>query len=94
MHHRNHDAIVEIDCCLARVQALSPEARNWIEAHVTLAQVQTWTGNILEVTPHCIGELITGMFADGLHLSTARDQVIKCRTHCGSDLFMTYMSQN
>ena len=94
MHVQDHDAIIEIDGFLARVQALSPEAQEWIEAHVTLDQVQTWTGNMLEVAPYYIGDLITGMFSDGLKISTTRGWIIEDRAQCGSALFMAHVSRN
>jgi hypothetical protein len=94
MYDQNHDAVVEIDSALARVRVLSPQARDWIETHVTLEQVQTWTGSVLEVTPHYIGDLITGMLADGLKISTVCGQLMENRTHFSHDFFLTSASQN
>jgi hypothetical protein len=76
MHTQQHDAIIEMDSTLARVRALSLAAREWIETHVTLAQVHTWTGSVLEVAAYYIVDLLTGMLADGLKVSTVRGQVI------------------
>jgi hypothetical protein len=76
MHAQEYDAIVEIHSTLARVKPLSHEARDWIETHVTLEQVQTWNGSLLEVTPHYIGDLIAGMLADGLKVASAHGQII------------------
>lgn len=74
MHNQPHDAIVEMDAALARVRALSRTSRDWIETHVTLAQVVLWTGSILEVPAQEIRALVTGMLADGLQVLTRQDQ--------------------
>lgn len=94
MHAQEHDAIVEIHNSLARIQPLSRAARDWIETHVTLEQVQTWTGSLLEVAPHYIGDLIAGMLADGLKVATTRGQMIEDRRQSSSALFMTRASHN
>ena len=70
MHNQPHDAIVEMDEALARVHALSLTSRDWIETHVTLAQVRLWTGNVLEVPAQEIGDLVTGMLTNGLKVLT------------------------
>ena len=49
MHDQEHDAIVEVSSEAARVRALSAKARQWIETHVTLEQV-----DLLE-RPHATG---------------------------------------
>jgi hypothetical protein len=74
MHNSQHDAIVDMDHAVVRVQALSHTACDWIETHVTLEQVQTWTGSLLEVAGHYASDLVTGMLADGLKVATARGQ--------------------
>jgi hypothetical protein len=94
MYEQDCDAIIEIDPSLARVLVLSPEAQDWIEVHVTLEQVETWTGDILEIAPHYIGDLIAGMLSDGLKISTAHGHSIERRAQCGNMFFMTYMSLN
>ena len=94
MYDQEHDALVEMNQDIARVWALSAKARQWIEVHVTLDQVETWTGNALEVVPHYIGDLIAGMLADGLQVATTRGSMIEHRGQCGSVLFMTQTSQN
>jgi hypothetical protein len=94
MHTQEHDAIVEIHSTLARIQPLSGAARDWIETHVTLEQVQTWTGSLLEVTPHYVGDLIAGMLADGLKVATTRGQIIEDRGQISSVLFLTRASHN
>jgi len=77
MHNVQHDAIVEMDPTVVRVQALSRTACDWIETHVTLEQVQTWTGSMLEVAGHYASDLVTGMLADGLKVTTARGQMLE-----------------
>jgi hypothetical protein len=94
MHAQEHVAIVEIHSTLARIQPLSQAARDWIEMHITLEQVQTWTGSLLEVAPHYIGDLIAGMLADGLKVATAHGQLIEEREQSSSVLFMTRASHN
>ena len=91
---QDHDAIVEITSAVARIQARSWQARDWIETHVALEQVQTWTGSLLEVAPHYIGDLIAGMLADGLHIASVHGQTIEHRSQSGSVLFMTPVSHN
>jgi hypothetical protein len=94
MHDQEHDAIVEVSSEAARVQALSAKARQWIETHVTLEQVDRWNGHMLQVAPHYIGDLIAGMLADGLKVSTVRGSTIEHRDQSSSVLFMTPASQN
>jgi hypothetical protein len=94
MYDQEHDALVEMSQDVARVWARSAKARQWIEIHVTLDQVETWTGNALEVAPHYIGDLIAGMLADGLTVVTKRGSLIEHRGQCGSVLFMALASQN
>jgi hypothetical protein len=94
MRGQDPDALVDIDPLRARVQVLSSEAKDWIETHVTLEQVQAWTGAVLEVASSHIGDLITGMFADGLKISTACGWAIEHRTRCCNALFPTQVSQN
>jgi hypothetical protein len=94
MDDQERDALVEMNQDIARVQALSAKARQWIEIHVTLDQVKTWNGNALEVAPHYIGDLIAGMLADGLKVATIGGSRIEHRGQCGSVLFMTQTSKN
>ena len=94
MHDQDHDASIEITSAVARIQALSRQAQDWIETHVTLDQVQTWTGSILEVAPHYIGDLIAGMLADGLKIVTVQGRTIEQRGQSSSVLFMTRVSHN
>jgi len=63
-----HDAMIEIDEAYARVRTLTPDARRWVEAHVTLAQVQLWCDGVLEVPPHVISDLLLAMLTTGLKL--------------------------
>ena len=94
MYDQEHDAIVEVSSEAARVRALSAKARHWIETHVTLEQVDLWTGHMLQVAPHYIGDLIAGMLADGLKVSSVRGSTIEHRDQSSSVLFMTPASQN
>jgi hypothetical protein len=94
MYDQEHDAIVEISQDVARVRALSAKAQKWIETHVTLEQVESWSDNTLAVAPHYIGDLIAGMLADGLKVASIRGSMIEHRGQCSSVLFMTQMSQN
>lgn len=63
-----HDAMIEIAEAYARVRTLTPHARHWVEAHVTLAQVRLWCDGILEVPPHVISDLLLAMLTTGLKL--------------------------
>lgn len=63
-----HDAMIEIAEAYARVRTLTPNARHWIEAHVTLAQVRLWCDGVLEVPPHVISDLLLAMLTTGLKL--------------------------
>jgi hypothetical protein len=94
MDDQEHDAIIEIDRTLARVRALSHQSRLWIETHVTLEQVQTWTGSVLEIAPHYVGDLIAGMHADGLQVATIRGQLIGDRSAYSTVLFLAHASKN
>jgi hypothetical protein len=46
------------------------------------------------VAPHYIGDLIAGMLADGLKVSTVRGHSIEQRDQLSSVLFLTPPSQN
>ena len=70
------DAIVEIVSNSAWVRALTPRARDWIEAHVTLSQVQTWANDRLEVPTSIITDLIVAMLTTGLTLMPASGRMI------------------
>jgi hypothetical protein len=94
MSDQEHDVIVEVSSEAAWVRALSAKARHWIETHVTLEQANLWTGHMLQVAPHYIGDLIAGMLADGLKVSTVRGSAIEHRDQSSSVLFMTPPSQN
>lgn len=63
-----HDAMIEIAEAYARVRTLTPHARHWVEAHVTLAQVRLWCDGVLEVPPHEISDLLLAMLTTGLKL--------------------------
>jgi hypothetical protein len=94
MSDREHDATIEITSTVARIWVRSWQARDWIEMHVALAQVQTWTGSLLEVAPHYIGDLIAGMLADGLHIASVSGQTIAHRSQSSRALFLTCVSDN
>ncbi len=70
MPYSVYDAVVEHGLFSARLRALTPEARDWIETHVTLRQVRTWSNGVLEVAAHDLEPLVTGMLADGLQVVT------------------------
>ena len=70
------DAIVEITPDSAWLRALTPQARDWIEAHVTLAQVRTWANGRLEVPTCAIGDLIVAMLTSGMILTPASGRMI------------------
>lgn len=63
-----HDAMIEIAEAYARVRTLTPHARHWVEAHVTVAQVRLWCDGVLEVPPHVISDLLLAMLTTGLKL--------------------------
>jgi hypothetical protein len=76
MYDLQHDATININNACARIEARSPATREWIETHVTLEQVQTWTGDVLEVAPHHISGLIAGMLIDELKLTIVDGQAL------------------
>jgi hypothetical protein len=80
MPKQQYDAIIELDNFLARLRPLSWATRAWLETHVTLEQVQTWTGSVLEVAAYHIGDLVTDMLDDGLQVATVRGRVIEQRS--------------
>jgi hypothetical protein len=61
---------------------------------VTLEQVQSWTGSVLEVAPHYVGDLVAGMLADGLKVATKHGRLIEDRAACSAVLFLAHTSQN
>jgi hypothetical protein len=60
--------MIEIAEAYGRVHTLTPDARHWVEAHVTLAQVRLWCDGVLEVPPHVISDLLLAMLTTGLKL--------------------------
>lgn len=94
MAHHKYDALVEIASFYARVETLTPQAQHWVEAHVTLAQVQTWVEGTLEVAPRDISELVTGMLRAGLKISPVGGRMITHRSHFPVDLLVAHVSSN
>jgi hypothetical protein len=64
-----HDAMIEIDEAYGRVRTLTPGARHWVEAHVTLGQAQLWCDGVLEVAPHDISDVLLAMLTTGFKLT-------------------------
>ncbi len=94
MYESHQDASVEINWSRARIHVLSSRARDWIEAHVTLEQVETWTGEVLDVAPHHIGDLIAGMLADGMKIATTHGVAIEERAQWSRAFFLSQVSLN
>lgn len=78
-----HDALIEIAEAYARVRTLTPHARHWVEAHVTVAQVRLWCDGVLEVPPHVISDLLPEMLTTGLKLIPATHRRVLHRKQVG-----------
>ncbi len=94
MPHQKYDALVEIAPSYTRVRTLSPRARDWIESHVTLAQVRTWAKSILEVAPQYLGAIITARLSAHLKLSPIRGCMVESHVRCLEDSFETPLYLN
>ena len=71
MTQPHHDAIVDITDSYAWMRTLSPQARGWVEAHVTLDQVGIWANDVLEVSPRSMSDLVIAMLQAELKLLPA-----------------------
>jgi hypothetical protein len=76
MTQPQHDAIVDMTDGYAWMRTLTPQARGWVEAHVTLAQVGIWANDILEVSPRSMSDLVTAMLRAGLKLVPASGKMV------------------
>lgn len=76
MTRPQHDAIVDMTEGYAWMRTLTPRARGWVEAHVTLAQVGIWANDILEVSPPSMSDLMIAMLRAGLKLVPANGKMI------------------
>lgn len=80
MTQPQHDAIVDITGAYAWMRTLTPQARGWVEAHVTLAHVGIWANDILEVSPRSMSDLVIAMLKGGLKLMPADGKKVIHRT--------------
>ena len=76
-----HDAIIEMTPFNMCVRTLTPQARRWIEAHVTLDQVCTWGEGILEVPLAVSSDLMTAMLTANLKVVPASGRMMVSRAH-------------
>lgn len=87
-----HDAMIEIAEAYARVRTLTPDARHWVEAHVTLAQVRLWCDGVLEVPPHVISDLLLAMLTTGLKLIPETHLCVLHRKHLAAPPCLLHVS--
>jgi len=88
------DALIEISPVCTRIITLTPRAHHWVEMHVTLTQVQTWTEGVLEVAPLDITDLLTGMLRAGLRLAPVCGRMAIRHTHLTQNALVGCFSTN
>jgi hypothetical protein len=88
------DALIEISPLYTRILTLTPRAHHWVEMHVTLAQVQTWTEGVLEVAPCDITDLLTDMLRAGLRLAPVCGRMNIRRSHVTQNALVGCLSAN
>ena len=88
------DALVDIAPCCARMWTLTPQAHLWVETHVTVQQVRTWSEGILEVAPYDLTDLLTGMLRAGLYITPVGGWIIKGPSHLQKDVHLAPVSSN
>lgn len=88
------DALVDIAPCCARMWTLTPQAYLWVETHVTVHQIRTWSEGILEVAPYDITDLLTGMLRAGLYITPVDGWISKGPSHVQKDVHLAPVSTN
>jgi hypothetical protein len=88
------DALVDIAPCCARVWTLTPQAHLWVETHVTVQQVRTWSEGILEVASYDITDLLMGMLRAGLYITPMGGWISKSTSRLQKNVHMAHVSTN
>ena len=88
------DALIESSPLYTRILTLTPRAHHWVEMHVTLAQVQTWSEGVLEVAPLDLTDLLTGMLRAGLSLAPVCGRMNIRRAHLTQNVLVGCLSAN
>jgi hypothetical protein len=88
------DALVDIAPCCARVWTLTSQAHLWVETHVPVQQVRTWSEGILEVAPYDITDLLTGMLRAGLYITPVGGGIIKDPVYLQKNVQLAHVSTN
>jgi hypothetical protein len=88
------DAIIHFTPCNASLRTLTPQARSWIEAHVTLGEVDTWVDGVLEVPLSAGGDLLGAMLRAGLKVMQASGRMMMSRTAIALDPHVCRISLN
>lgn len=80
-----HDAVIHLTPFNACIRTLTPQARNWIESHVTLGDVGTWADGILEISLPLSSDLIGAMLRADLKVMQASGRMMMSRTEIAFD---------
>ncbi|MDH3598906.1 MAG: hypothetical protein OEU26_04605 [Candidatus Tectomicrobia bacterium] len=80
-----HDAIINLTPFNVCIRTLTPQARHWIESHVTLGDVGTWADGILEIPLPASGDLIGAMLRTDLKVVQASGRMMMSRTEIALD---------
>ncbi|HEY7712501.1 MAG TPA: hypothetical protein VIG57_20995 [Candidatus Entotheonella sp.] len=80
-----HDAVIHLTPFNACIRTLTPQARNWIESHVTLGDVRTWADGILEIPLPLSSDLIGAMLRADLKVMQASGRMMMSRTEIAFD---------
>jgi hypothetical protein len=87
-----HDAIIHLTPFNACIQTLTPQARNWIESHVTLGDVGIWAEGILEVPLPASGDLIGAMLRADLKMVQASGRMMISRSEIALEPHICHIS--
>ena len=80
-----HDAIINLTPFNACIRTLTPRARSWIESHVALGDVGTWSDGILEIPLPVSSDLIGAMLRANLKVVQASGRMMMSRTEIAFD---------
>jgi hypothetical protein len=89
-----HDAIINLTPFNACIRTLTPQARNWIESHVTLGDVETWADGILEIPLPVSSDLIGAMLRADLKVAQASGRMMISRPKIALDPHVRRISSN
>lgn len=89
-----HDAIINLTPFNACIRTLTPQARSWIELHVTLGDVGIWADGILEIPLLLGSDLIGAMLRADLKVVQASGRMVMSRTEITLDPHVRRLSLN